>query len=303
MPRTLRKLGVAFQRAVNDFVNDGGPTQAAALAYYALFSLPPLIVIVTSVADSIFDHETVREEVIERAHVMFGPAAADQIRTIVERAAGPSPGFELATIISVGALVFASTSAFTQLQSSLNRAWGVEEDPHGRGVVHTFFLKRTVSFVLVLLLGLSLLLSIAFSAALSSLGDRFAVGIGEERVLHTAAFFISWAVFAALIAAAFYFLPDARVPPLDALFGAVATALAFAAGKQLLGLYIGHAAIGSAYGSASSLALTLLWFYFSAATLLFGAEFTEAWSARTGGPRRGAGGRISRPQPASRPGR
>ena len=112
----------------------------------------------------------------------------------------------------------------------------------------------------------------------------------DERLLHTLAFFVSWAVFAVLVAGAFYFLPDTRVPPGDALLGGVATALGFAAGKHLLGLYIGHAAIGSAYGSASSLALTLIGFFFAAATLLFGAELTHAWGARRDGSRRGPGG-------------
>ncbi len=275
----FKTVAITLKRAVENFVTDGCPTMAAALAYYALFSLPPLVVIITSAAGSIFDEETVREEVILRAQEMLGTAAAEQMRSIVERAAAPAQGLGVAAAISIGALLFASTSAFTQLQHSLNRAWGVE-DENGRGPIRTFLLKRGISFGLVLGLGVSLLASLGLSAALASMGDRFAITEAEESFLHTLAFFVSWLVFAVLIAGAFYFLPDTKVPLWDALLGGIATSLAFAVGKHLLGLYLGHAAIGSAYGSASSLALTLMWFFFGAATLLFGAELTQAWGSR-----------------------
>ena len=275
------------------FLEDDCQTQAAALSYYTTFSLPPLLMVLLLILGALVDPQDIRGQLEIQMGALMGPAATEQIRSILAQLHQPGSGGTLATVLSIAGLVLGASGAFGQLQAALNRTWGVAPDPQ-QGGVKAFMVKRLFSFGMILSVAFLLLVSLVLSAGLSAfggaLGRMLPAGL-STTVLQILNFAISLLVITAVFAAIFKVLPDARVAWRDVWVGAGVTALLFVIGKFLIGFYIGRSNPGQAFGAAGSLAVLLVWVYYSSMIVLFGAEFTEAWVERRGGvitPERGA---------------
>ncbi|HEX9952629.1 MAG TPA: YihY/virulence factor BrkB family protein [Rubricoccaceae bacterium] len=280
----VKSLAVTTGKEV---VDDDVPSLAAAIAYYTVFSLPPLLVVVVAVAGAVFGAETVREALTGQVGSMVGPDGASAIDGMIASAGNLGTGIG-AKLAGLAALLFGATGAFGQLQKSLNRAWEIEEPASG-GILHTV-LKRFVSFGLILTIAFLLLVSLAVSAVVAALGDAassFAPSALAEVGIHAANIVVSVGITTVLFAAMFKFLPDAEITWREVWVGAFVTSVLFTVGKTAIGIYLGKSDPGSAFGAAGSLALILVWIYYSALILLVGAEFTQAWSARDGDAIRG----------------
>ena len=273
-----------LKRSARDFMDDNCPRLAAALAYYTVFSLPPLLVLILGVVGVVWDPQTVQRAIEGQMAQMIGPDAAREIQTIIENANRPGSGGPLSTLAGVGALVFGATGAFIQLQAALNRAWEVEPDPQ-QGGIRNFLVKRVFSFGMILGVAFLLLVSLLLSAVLSAFGEVLAgmvPGGLSEVVLQSINLGISFLVVTLLFAAIYRIVPDARIHWSDVWVGALTTALLFVVGKFAIGLYLGRSDPGQAYGAAGSLAVLLLWIYYSGLIVLFGAEFTQRWAESRG---------------------
>ena len=282
-----------LKKTVKEFLADDCPRLAAALSYYVVFALPPLLVLLLVVLGTVVDPTNARSLIQEQFATLTGPGVADQIGSIVEQAQQPGAGRGLTALLGAGALLFGATGAFVQLQGALNRAWDVEPDPKAGGI-RSFLIKRVLSIGMVMAIAFLLLVSLIISALISAFGDLFAsyVSAGiSDFVMQAINTVVSLAVFTVLFAAMFRFLPDAKIAWRQVWVGAGVTTLLLMVGKTLIGLYLGNSDPGQAYGAASSLAILLLWIYYSSMIVLFGAEFTEVWAERHGRvvePSRGA---------------
>ena len=272
-----------LKQSVREFLNDDCMTRAAALSYYTVFSLPPLLILILLLASALADPGDVRGGLDQQIEGLMGPAGGVQVRAMLANAERPGGGL-LPTIAGIVALLFGATGAFVQLQAALNRAWEVEPDPQ-QGGFKNFIFKRLLSFGMILSIAFLLLVSLVVSAALSAFGsslERMLPGPISTPLVQGFHMALSLLVISGLFAAMYKVLPDATVEWHDALIGGVVTGVLFVVGKLLIGLYLGHSNPGEAYGAAGSLALLLLWIYYSALILLFGAEFTQAWAEGRG---------------------
>jgi membrane protein len=282
-----------FVDSAKDFGRDDCQTQAAALSYYTIFSLPPLLAVLLFILGSFLDPRDLQGQLQQQIGALMGPTAAEQIRTILQQARQPEGRGILPKVLSVGALVLGATGAFGQLQAALNRAWEVAPDPE-QGGLKQFLLKRVFSFGMVFVVAFFLLVSLAVSAVLSAFGGALGGMLPEGisgTLLQAVNQIVSLAVVTVLFAAIFKVLPDAKVAWRDVWVGAFATAVLFVVGKFLIGFYLGRTNPGEAFGAAASLAVLFVWVYYSSMILLFGAEFTETWADRRGSgisPQRGA---------------
>ena len=267
-------------KTVNRFIDDDCSSLAAALAYYTTFSIAPLLLIVISIVGVIFGLKAVQADIQAQIQGLVGPEAAKQIAAMVESAGKHSSAGPLNAVLGLLALLFGATGAFVQLQSSLNTIWRVKPDPH-HGGIRNFIGQRVLSFGMILAIAFLLLVSLVITAAMSAFGDLVAFYLPKwisEMFLIVAGFVVSFAIITALFAAMYKFLPDAVIRWRDVWFGAAITAFLFTIGKFLIGAYLGSSGVASAYGTAGSMVLTVLWIYYSAIVFLVGAEFTEVWS-------------------------
>ncbi len=268
----------------NEFFNDRCPSMAAALSYYTFFSLPPLLILLLLLAGTLADPEDVQGAILQQIRNLVGPGGAEQVKVILGQAEQPGAGKPVATLLGLAALVFGATTAFGELQNALNRAWRVEPDP-ALGILRNLLVKRVFSFGMLLVLAFLLLVSLALSALLVAFGDLLLAplpdGIGKT-LLQALNAVVTFTVITLLFAAMFKVIPDAEVDWSDVWWGALGTALFFVLGKLLLGIYLGSTDPGQAYGAAGSLAIILVWVYYSSMIILFGAEFTRVWAERYG---------------------
>jgi len=278
--------------SVNNFIEDDCPTMAAALSYYTVFSLPPLLVLLLTILGAVIDPQDIQGTIEAQMRAAMGPAGADQVRTILANVDRPSVG-SLPAVISIIALLLGATGVFGQLQAALNKAWDVAPDP-AKGGIKTMLLKRVFGVGMVVGLAFILLVSLVVSAVLSAFGDQIGRLLPEglsATLLEGLNFAGSLAVITLLFGAIFKVLPDAKIAWSDVRVGALATAVLFAAGKFALGLYLGRSNPGEAFGAAGALALMLVWIYYSSMIVLMGAEFTKSWAEHRGRgivPERGA---------------
>lgn len=282
-----------LKRTFKGFSEDDCPTMAAALSYYTVFSLPPLLVLLLTLLGAVLDPQDIQGTIEAQMRDAMGTGGADQVRTILANADRPGAGGLVPTILSVVALLLGATGVFAQLQAALNKAWGVAPDPD-KGGIKTMLVKRVFGIGMVLGLAFILLVSLVVSAMLSAFGEelgRFLPSGLSAPVLEAINFVASLAVIALLFGAIFKVLPDAQIAWRDVAVGAVVTALLFVAGKFALGLYLGRSNPGEAFGAAGALALMLVWIYYSSMIVLLGAEFTQVWAERRGSgivPEKGA---------------
>ena len=268
-----------FPDAFKEFLEDKAPRLGAALAYYTIFSIGPLLLITVAMAGLFLGQEAARGQVSEELGKYFGPQMAQALEQMIEAAAKPKSG-RLATIVGLLTLFLGASGLFAQLKDALNTIWNVETKS---AVGFWAFIKeRFLSMAMVLGIGFLLLVSLVFDAAISALGPWLTRLIGGEAIVHALSLVISFAIATVLFAAIFRILPDLKISWHDVWLGAVFTSLLFVLGKWGLGFYLGKAAVGSAYGAAGSLVILLVWVYWSAQILFFGAECTQVYARKFG---------------------
>lgn len=271
-----------IKETVREFLDDESPRLAAAISYYTVFALPPILVLILLVTGLVVDPETVADRIVDQAEGVIGDDGAAQIQTMIQEAAEFGGGF-LATILSLAALAFAASGAFFQLQAALNKVWGVAPDPDSG--IKGFAAKRGLSFLMVLGIALLLLLSLFLGAFLTRAGGEVAEllpGALTGGFLLAMEAALSLAIFTVLFAAIMKVLPDAAIRWRTVLVGALVTAVLFLAMKYLFSFFLSLAEPGSAFGAAGSLAIILVWIYVSAMLFLLGAEFTQVWARHRG---------------------
>jgi membrane protein len=290
----IRKGAVELlKQTFNGFSEDDCPTMAAALSYYTVFSLPPLLVLLLTILGAVLDPNDIQGTIEGQMREAMGAAGANQVHTILANADRPGAGGLVPTVLSVVALLLGATGVFGQLQAALNKAWGVAPDPE-KGGIRAMLLKRVFGIGMVLGLAFILLVSLVVSAVLAAFGEqlgRFLPSGLSAPTLEAINFAGSLAVISLLFGAIFKVLPDAEISWRDVAVGAVVTALLFVAGKFALGVYLGRSNPGEAFGAAGALALMLVWIYYSSMIVLLGAEFTQVWAERHGSgivPEKGA---------------
>lgn len=249
------------------------PRLGAALAFYTILSMAPLVILVVAVAAVIFGRTTAQDQLLQQVRDLIGLQGAEMVRTTIEHARQPSSGI-FASAVGILTLFFGASGVFLELRSALNTIWEVKpiEDVSLMGIIK----QRFFSFGLVLAIGFLLLVSLVVSAILAALGAFFGDILPmSESVLGTINFLLSFIAIAILFALIFRYVPDKRIEWREVWLGALATAFLFTVGKSLIGLYLGKASVGSAYGAAGSLMVVIVWVYYSSQIFFFGAEFTH----------------------------
>lgn len=262
------------------------PRLGAALAYYSLLSLAPLLILVVAICGAVFTHRTAEQDILRQAQQLVGDSGAKTLQSLIDNTHHAKSGL-IASAVAIVTLFFGASGVFVELRDSLNLIWDVPENGSSlRGAVW----QRLVSFGMVLALGFLLLISLLLTAALG-LVEKFFAGflpvhaaiVGE---LANAGFLL--VAIAALFALIFKFVPEARIAWRDVVVGAAATAALFMIGRGLLALYLATAGVGSTYGAAGSLVALVVWVYYSAQIFFFGAVFTKVYAdrfgSRTSGP-------------------
>ena len=300
----MGKYLTLFKETAKEFNEDKAPRLGAALAYYTIFSVGPLLLISVAMAGLFLGQEAARGQISGELGRFFGPQMAESLEQMIEAAAKPKSG-KIATIVGVIMLMVGASGLFGQLKDALNTIWNVE--PKSAGGITGFIKQRFLSMAMVLGIGFLLLVTLVFDAMISAMGPMLERIVGGEAIAHVLSLVLSFGIATVLFAAIFRILPDLKIAWRDVWLGAVFTSLLFVLGKWGLGLYLGKAAVGSAYGAAGSLVILLVWVYWSAQILFFGAEFTQVY-ARTFGSMKGdtskrdaraQAGRVEdRPKPA-----
>ncbi|MEJ2672275.1 MAG: YihY/virulence factor BrkB family protein [Deltaproteobacteria bacterium] len=285
MARQARRTGLGawhlIKETYHDWSQDKVMTQGAALAYYAVFSLAPLLIIIMAVTGFFLGKQTSRTTIMNYLQQSMGPSASGYIDGLL-KAAYPQGSEGLAAIIGVIILLLGATSVFVMLTQTLNLIWKVGPERSG---LAKLVLTRLLGLALLLLIGVLLFLSVILSTAVHAMAATLTTVIAIPAVAFLIAeAVISFLVITVLFALIYKLLPDAAIAWRDIWIGALVTAMLFSAGKYGLGLYLGRSSVGSAYGAAGSLVVILLWIYYSAQIFLLGAEFTQVY-ARTYGSR------------------
>ena len=278
---TVRGFGGLLWGTVMAFFSDDCPGMAAGLSFYTFFSLPALLTLVLTIVGRVADPARVQQAVVAQVGGLIGNSGADQVTTIIGNAHLASGSQSIATLLSVAALAFGATTSFAQLQSALNKVWGVKPDPR-RNQLHVFFVKRIFSFGVVITVAFLLLISLALNTMLSAVGDRLSGGVAPTMLFQIMTSLIGFVIIASLFSIMYRYLPDARIAWRDVRSGAVVSAVLFTLGKMAIGVYLGRTNPGSVYGVAGSLAVVLIWVYYTSMVVLLGAEFTRLWAQRYG---------------------
>jgi membrane protein len=269
-----------LKETVVAWVDDNAPTLGAALAYYGVFSVAPLLVLVLAIAGVLFGQDAAQGALVDRLGDVAGQPMAQAIQSILQGAANPV-STAWATVISSVTLFVGASAVFSQLQQSLNTIWKVQPRP-GRAWLR-IVRERALSFLVVLGVGALLLAALAVSAILAAVVAYLPADWPGDKVLWTVMNeVLSFALITGLFALVFKVLPDVQIPWSNVWLGAAVTSLLFAIGKQLIGWYLARTGVASSYGAAGSLAVVLVWVYYSSQVFLFGAEFTQVYSRRHG---------------------
>jgi membrane protein len=277
-----KQIWRVLKESFGEWNRDNASRLAAALAYYTIFSIAPLLILVIAIAGLFFDATSVREQLMGQIQALVGTDGADFLRSVLDNAnqPGEQSGW-VASAISVGLLILGATGVLTQLQTALNVVWNVKAKPELGfwGVLR----KRALSFGMLLGIGFVLLVSLMLSAIVagfSSYLNNLAPGLDAAGQLLS--FLVSFGVTTFVFALIYKFVPDVNISWGDVWFGGIVTALLFSLGKTLIGLYLGNNSFGSTYGAAGSVVILLVWVFYSAQILFFGAELTQVYARRYG---------------------
>lgn len=277
-----KSLWSATKEVFAEFFDDSPFILAAALSFYTLLSLAPLLVVLVAAASMIWGQQAAQGQLVDQISAYTGQEGAEAIEQILANASGPGQG-AWAMTIGIITLLIGATTVFAQLQTALNKIWEVEANPSNAimGYVRTRLLSLGLLLVIGFLLLVSLVLSAVVSGARTYLENNFPAPPWVWQVLEIG---VSLVVVTLLLALIFKYLPDVIIEWGDVWVGAIITAILFVIGKFGIGLYLGMASVGSAYGAAGSLVVLLVWVYYSALIVFLGAEITEVYAKRTGTP-------------------
>lgn len=269
-----------LKETFTEWQNDDAFRQSASLAYYSIFSLPALLIIVITVASLVWSEQYVQNQLTKQISNTVGSQAANQVQTMISNSKEHANS-TLALIVGIATLIFGATGVFYQLQKSLNDIWEVEQDPDAG--IKQVAISRVTALGLVIAIGFLLIVSLLLTTALSALSSW----LEQQTPIPSFVFYIleialSIGIMTVLFAIIFKVLPDAKVAWKSVWMGAFITAILFTIGKFLLGLYFGKADPASTFGAAGSIVLILLWVYYSGLILFFGAEFTQVYARREG---------------------
>lgn len=275
MKASPRDIAHVFKLAFKGWKADNCLSMGAALAFYSLLSIGPLLVLVITLAGLFIGHDQAYDLLMAQMSGLLGDTGAQGVQTVLQSASKDKQGL-VQTVASFALLVVGATTVFGELQDDLNRIWKCKPDSSS-GIWHQVR-KRLLSFGLILVIGFLLLTSLVVSAAISYMGGQWFGG--NEQVARALELGSSLLVMTGLFALTFKILPERRIAWGDVAFGAFVTALLFSIGKYLIGLYIGKSAIASDFGAAGTVVVVIVWVYYSSQIFFLGAEFTRAWSLR-----------------------
>lgn len=282
MRPNVKKYAGILKSAAVDWWEDKAPRLGAALAYYSLFSLAPLLVLSTAIAGIALGREAVEGRLVGELSSLVGREAGEALQAMIANARKPASS-TIATIIGIGVLLVGASGVFGELQDALNTIWEVK--PKKGGGFKGFLKERFLSFAMVLVIGFLLLTSLVISTVLSAVGEWVSSSIDPSFAIlwQGVNIVVSLAVITGLFALIFKFLPDAKIAWGDVWFGSLITSALFAIGKLGISFYLAHSTVASVYGAAGSLVVILIWLYYSSQILFFGAEITQAQQClRTG---------------------
>ena len=275
-PQWVRDLKIVLNESLTSWINHRGDSKGAALAFYTLFSMTPILVLAIVVAGYFFGDEAAQGEIVAQVQGLVGPNGAKAIQALLAASRDPASG-RLATLVASVLLLLGATSVFAELKDSLDELWGI--DKPSQSAFSVILRTRLLSFGMVLVLAFLLLVSLVVSAALTMLEHRAGGVLGSSAaVLATTASLISFGVIACMFAIIYKTLPDAPLTWRDVWIGAAFTAGLFSLGKHVIGLYLGNSGVASSFGAAGSLIALLLWVYYSAQIFFLGAEFTRHYA-------------------------
>jgi len=275
----FRNVGALLKQTVSQWSADEASRLAASLALYTLLSLAPLLVIAVAVAGLAFGDDAARGQISQQMSAIVGPQAGQSIEGLVANARTPSSGI-VSTVVGVVVGLFGASGVFGELQSSLNRIWQVKPKP-GRGI-KGLIRDRFLSFSMVMGVAFLLLVSLVVSAAIATVSGFFKGTLELPFLWEVANVIISLAITSVLFALIFKLVPDVKIAWRDVWVGGVVTAVLFSVGRVALGWYVGRSATVSPFGAAGSLVALIVWVYYSAQILFFGAEFAQVYAARYG---------------------
>jgi len=277
---TFGKIRDLLKITFSEWREDNAARLGAALAYYAVFSMAPLLVVVMSISGLVFGHDAAQGRVVEQLQGLVGRDVARSIESMIVNAR--SPGLSVpAAIAGTLVMLLGASGVFAELQDALNLIWNAPRRPSS-SILQTIR-ERFLSFTMVLGTGFLLLVSLVISAAVEALNDKLSSLVGlPASVLQIIQSIVSFAVITIMFAMIFKILPRVRIAWSDVWIGAAVTSLLFTLGKYLIGLYLGRSSTASSYGAAGSIVIVLLWVYYSAQILFFGAEFTQAYANNYG---------------------
>lgn len=277
----LKNFYSLAKQSVEAWIDDYAPSMGAAISYYTIFSMAPLLIIVIAVAGFVWGREAVEGQLYGQLASLVGQDGAAGVQALVAGAYEPSAGI-VATVISVGVLIFGATTVFAELQSALDRIWQVPASQKSSGIWSTIR-SRLLSFGLILCLAFLLAVTLVISAAVSAMGDwSYQLFPGWEWVLRVVNIAVSLGLSTLLFALIYKMMPQAEIAWKDVWVGAAVTAVMFEVGKYLIGLYIGKSSVTSSFAAAGSLVVVLLWVYYAAQVFLLGAEFTWVYANQHG---------------------
>ena len=277
----LKQIRGLIGKSLKAWLDDFAPSMGAALAYYTLFSIAPLLIIFIAIAGLVFGQDAARGEIVAQIEGLIGRDGAIAVQGLLKSTSEPAQGF-VAILISTIMVIIGATSVFAELQSDLDRIWRVPAPANQLGIF-LMLRKRLLSFGLVLGLGFLLLVSLVIGTAIAAAGKWWnGLFAGWEAILQAIDFCISFAISTLLFAMIYKLMPRARIAWQDVWIGAAVTALLFEIGKLLIGLYLGKTSVASGFGAAGSLVVLLIWVYFAAQIFLLGAEFTWAYAHERG---------------------
>jgi membrane protein len=276
----LKTVTALLRQAGAAWLADNAPRFGAALAFYTLFSLAPVLIVAVSVAGFVFGEKAAQGEIVRQFQGLMGTQGATAIETIIQSTNRPALG-AFATTLGLFAILVGASGAFNELQDALNTIWRV--DSRTKSFWTVISRQRLFSLGLVVVTGFLLLTSLVVTAALSA-AERFVSNLLpiSAILLESINLVFSFGVITILFALILKFIPDTSIAWRDVLMGATVTSLLFAVGKVIIGFYLGHSALTSAYGAAASLVIFLIWIYYSAQILLFGAELSHAYALKYG---------------------
>jgi membrane protein len=276
---TLKNAWILMKAAASSWVDDYAQSMGAALAYYTIFSIAPLLLCVISVTGLFFGDEIVRGEIYIQLHDLMGQQGADAINGLLSSMSKPSHGIT-GSVLGLILLLVGATTVFGELQDALDRIWRA---PKRKGGIWNLLRARLLSFGLILGIGFLLIVSLLVSAALAALGKWWGPLFARWEILgHFVNLVVSFGLITILFAMIYKIMPRVKVDWMDVWVGSAVTALLFTIGKFLIGLYIGKSGLASGFGAAGSLLVVLVWVYYSAQIFLLGAEFTWAYALTFG---------------------